>query len=61
LARTFLSDAQILVLDEPTSSLDEKTEDKVIRQINLVSKHKIIFISTHRESIFKLGDWRVEL
>lgn len=61
LARTFLSDAQILILDEPTSSLDEETEKKIIEQFNLVSKHKIIFISTHRDSLFKLADRRVEL
>lgn len=61
LARTFLSDAQILTLDEPTSSLDEETEKKIIDQFNLVSNHKIIFISTHRDSLFKLADRRVEL
>ncbi|MBC8580742.1 ABC transporter ATP-binding protein [Zhenhengia yiwuensis] len=61
LARVFLSDAQILLLDEPTSSLDEETEQKIIEQFNLMSKHKIIFISTHRDSLFKLADRRVEL
>ena len=61
LARTFLSDAPILLLDEPTSSLDEETEEKIIQQMNLISKHKIIFISTHRESLCKVADGRIEL
>ena len=61
LARTFLSDAPILLLDEPTSSLDEETEEKIIQQMNLISTHKIIFISTHRESLCKVADGRIEL
>ena len=61
LARAFLSDAQILVLDEPTSSLDGKTENTIIHQLNQMSKYKIILMSTHRHSLVQLADRRVEL
>lgn len=61
LARAFLSAAQILILDEPTSSLDEETEKRIIEQFNLIKKHKIIFIATHRDSLFNIADRKVEL
>lgn len=61
LARAFLSDAEILILDEPTSSLDEETEIKIIEQIQAISNQKLIFISTHRESLFNLTNRRIEL
>tara|TARA_B110000003_G_C16646290_1_gene532204 strand:- start:322 stop:2034 length:1713 start_codon:yes stop_codon:yes gene_type:complete len=48
LARAFLRKAKILVLDEPTSSMDSETEQKVVNNIFSLPYNPTIIISTHR-------------
>ena len=48
LARSLLHDPQILLLDEPTSSMDQGTEKKVVESVQEVSEHKTMLIVTHR-------------
>jgi ATP-binding cassette subfamily B protein len=56
LARAFLRDAQILVLDEPTSSMDAKAEYAVFRSFRtLAAGHTAILIS-HRFSTVRMAD-----
>ncbi|MGN0348632.1 MAG: ATP-binding cassette domain-containing protein [Roseburia sp.] len=52
LARLYTEDAEILVLDEPTSSLDSETERKILEPV-LEKKDKIIFLITHRKDNLK--------
>ena len=56
LARTFMRDAQIIVLDEPTSSMDAKAEYEVFQSFRqLVSGRTAILIS-HRFSTVRMAD-----
>lgn len=56
LARAFLRDAQIIVLDEPTSSLDAKSEYDVFNKFrDLLKGHTAILIS-HRFSTVRMAD-----
>jgi len=56
LARSFMRDAQILVLDEPTSSMDAKGEYEVFQSFRqLVSGRTAILIS-HRFSTVRMAD-----
>ena len=48
IARAVLKDARILVLDEPTASLDLKTERTVLERIREQSQNKVVFLITHR-------------
>ncbi|MCH6235732.1 ABC transporter ATP-binding protein [Cognataquiflexum rubidum] len=48
LARAFIKDAPVLILDEPTSSLDIKTELQVIEAIERLMKGRTTFMITHR-------------
>ena len=48
LARTVYYDPDLLILDEPTSDLDFKTQDKIIENLKLLSKNKITIIIAHR-------------
>ncbi len=52
LARLYTEDVDVLVLDEPTSSLDEKTEEQILGMI-LRQRDKIIFLITHRKDNLK--------
>lgn len=61
LARMFLSDANIILLDEPTSSLDADTENIIIEEIIKLSKSKIVIISAHREALFNIADRRIAI
>ena len=56
LARAFLKDAPILILDEPTSSIDIKTEREIIEVMERLSIGRTVFIIAHRLSTLKHCD-----
>lgn len=56
LARAFLRNCQIIVLDEPTSSLDPRSEDEVIRKFSRLVKGKNAIIISHRLSTVTAAD-----
>jgi ATP-binding cassette subfamily C protein CydC len=47
LARAYLSDAPIWLLDEPFEGLDEATVNALVTKINIAAQHKIIIIASH--------------
>jgi len=53
LARAFLKDAPILVLDEPTSSVDVETEAMIIASLERLSAERTTFIIAHRPTAFQ--------
>ena len=56
LARSFLSDANIMILDEPTSNLDTLNEGEILKAINENAKDKTILLITHRKSTLSITD-----
>lgn len=48
LARAFIRKPKILILDEPTSSMDTETEEKIVKNIFSLEYNPTIIISTHR-------------
>jgi len=48
LARAFLRNPKILILDEPTSNLDSKTEEEIQRSLETLMKGRTTFIIAHR-------------
>lgn len=61
LARAFLKDAPILILDEPTSSVDVKTEVQIIEGLERLMKGRTSFMIAHRLSTLELCDIRLEI
>jgi len=59
--RTFLLGGKVLLLDEPTSSLDNKNEKIVMREIKKLKKDRIIIISTHKKELLRYLDKKVVL
>jgi ATP-binding cassette subfamily B protein len=66
LARAFLKDAPILILDEPTSSVDVKTEAAIVEAMERLTRGRTTFLITHRSSalahcdlILRIEDGRV--
>ena len=56
LARSLLHKPEILLLDEPTSSMDQGTEQKVIGSLREFCKEKTMLIVTHRNPILAMVD-----
>jgi ATP-binding cassette subfamily B protein len=56
LARAFLTNPHILVLDDSTSAIDSATEDKIQRAINMAAQGRTTFIITHRLSQIRWAD-----
>jgi ATP-binding cassette subfamily B protein len=56
LARAFLTDPRILVLDDSTSAIDSATEDKIQRAIFAAAKGRTTLIITHRLSQIRWAD-----
>jgi ATP-binding cassette, subfamily B, bacterial len=61
LARAFLKDAPILILDEPTSSVDLKTEATIIDAMERLMAGRTTFMIAHRLSTLEGCDVRLEL
>ena len=56
LARAFLTDPHILILDDSTSAIDSATEDKIQRAIANAAKARTTLIITHRLSQIRWAD-----
>jgi ATP-binding cassette subfamily B protein len=56
LARAYLRDAQILVLDEPTAALDARSEHQVFERFAELTKGKMALLISHRFSTVKMAD-----
>ena len=56
LARAFLRDSQIIVLDEPTSAMDPKAEYEVFCKFRELVKDQAAILITHRLSTVKMAD-----
>jgi ATP-binding cassette subfamily B protein len=56
LARAFLKDAPILILDEPTSSVDLKTEQSIMEALERLMRGRTTFIVAHRLSTLEHCD-----
>lgn len=56
LARAFLHDTSILILDDPISQLDMATGDEIIKTIKLMAGRKTVIIASHRLSAVRFSD-----
>ena len=54
--RTIFNSPQIILLDEPTSSLDKKNENKLLSYLDFIKKDKIIIVTSHQDSQKKYFD-----
>lgn len=61
LARAFLKDAPILILDEPTSSVDAHTEATIMAALDRLMRGRTTIVITHRPALLDLCDVRLLL
>ena len=56
LARAFLHDAPLLLLDEPTSNLDSLNEAVILKSLHEERKGKTVVLVSHRQSTMRMAD-----
>lgn len=56
LARALLNKSKIIILDDPFSAVDMKTEERIIENLRRNYKQSLIILISHRLSIFKTID-----
>jgi ATP-binding cassette subfamily B protein len=56
LSRAFVSDAQLVILDEPTASLDARAEDEFFRRFRSQSTGPMAVLISHRLSTVRMAD-----
>ena len=61
LARAFVRDARLLVLDEPTASLDAETESDVLDAVRRLTQGRTALLVAHRPALAALADRVVQL
>ena len=56
IARAFLTDPRILILDDSTSAIDSATEDQIQQAMRRISRQRSTFLITHRLSQIRWAD-----
>ncbi len=56
IARAFITNPQILILDDATSAIDSKTEDEIQKAISNILKNRTTILITHRLSQIRWAD-----
>ncbi len=61
IARAFLRDAPLVLLDEPTAALDGPTEERVLEAVRRLARGRTVVLVAHRPSLLSLADRVVRL
>ena len=61
LARAFLRDAPILILDEPTSAVDMQTEASIVDALESLMQGRTTFLITHRVNVLRVCDLHMKM
>ena len=56
LARAFLHDAPLMLLDEPTSNLDSLNEAIILKSLSQERMDKTVVLVSHRQSTMRIAD-----
>jgi len=56
LARALITNPNILILDEPTNSMDRQSEKAFIKRLNEIVRNETLILITHKPSILSLVD-----
>ncbi len=55
-ARAFMRDAEVLILDEPTASIDAEAEHELFERFNELAKDRTAIVISHRFSTVRMAD-----
>lgn len=55
-ARALLYDPPIMILDEPSASMDPASENRLLRRLNVVTQNRTVILITHKGTMLSLVD-----
>ena len=61
IARAIYHDAQLIIFDEPTSSLDKENEREIFESISSLKNNKILIVISHSDEIAKYIDHKITI
>ena len=61
LARVFLHDAAVILLDEPTSNLDSLNESVILKSLAEEAQNKTVVLVSHRRSTMRIADDTIQM
>jgi ATP-binding cassette subfamily C protein CydD len=61
IARAFLSDAALWVLDEPTAHLDQDTEKQIVTALHNATRGRTVVVATHSAAVARSAGVRLQL
>ena len=61
LARVFLHDADVILLDEPTSNLDSLNEAVILKSLAEEAENKTVVLVSHRRSTMRIADDTIQM
>ena len=61
IARSLLKNGSVVLLDEPTASLDQQTEEILLRRLSHSAQGRTLIIVTHREAAVSLCEKVIKL
>lgn len=61
LMRELIAKPDIIILDEPTSSLDNDSKDNILKYLNLIRNNRTIIIISHDEDLVEVADNIIQL
>nr|WP_303243513.1 ABC transporter ATP-binding protein [uncultured Blautia sp.] len=61
IARAFLHDSPLILMDEPTSNLDSLNEGIILKSLREASKKKTVILVSHRKSTMNIADTVFEM
>ncbi len=61
IARAIYHDAQLIIFDEPTSSLDKENEREIFESISSLKDNKILIVISHSDEITKFIDHKITI
>jgi ATP-binding cassette subfamily C protein LapB len=56
IARALIHDPPLLLLDEPTASLDHQSEERILRSLRQISQGRTLILASHRGALLALVD-----
>ena len=56
IARAFLHDCEVILLDEPTSNIDSLNEGMILKSLQAEKEEKTILLVSHRRSTMGIAD-----
>lgn len=61
IARAYATGADVLLLDEPLSNVDEASSELIMNAISQLSTEKIIIYISHNDKYIRMSDWIIEI